>query len=105
MVCRNGRCRNTVGSFRCECAPGYVLSGDARNCRDLDECTELPAPCGSEGSPSCTNTNGGYECSCGAGWRLAGRRCVDRDECRELPYACAGGDCHNFNGGSVSHTD
>lgn len=41
-----------------------------------------------------------YECSCGAGWRLVGRRCVDRDECKELPYVCAGGDCHNFNGGS-----
>ncbi|XP_050679493.1 fibrillin-1-like isoform X1 [Leptidea sinapis] len=99
MVCRNGRCRNTAGSFRCECAPGYTLAPDGRNCRDVDECSELPAPCGRDGSPACTNTNGGYECTCGAGWRAVGRRCVDRDECRELPHVCAGGDCHNFNGG------
>lgn len=58
-MCRNGRCRNTAGSFRCECAPGYTLTGDGRNCRDVDECTELPTPCGRDGSPSCTNTNGG----------------------------------------------
>lgn len=58
MVCRNGRCRNTVGSFRCECAPGYALSGDARNCRDVDECSELPQPCGPDGQPACTNTIG-----------------------------------------------
>ncbi|KAJ8714767.1 hypothetical protein PYW07_002992 [Mythimna separata] len=101
MVCRNGRCRNTVGSFRCECAPGYALTADARHCRDVDECSELPHPCGRDGSPSCTNTNGGYECSCGAGWRLVGRRCVDRDECKEIQYVCAGGECRNFNGGYV----
>ncbi|XP_037874370.1 fibrillin-1 isoform X2 [Bombyx mori] len=101
MVCRNGRCRNTVGSFRCECAPGYTLTADGRNCRDVDECDELPHPCGRDGNPSCTNTNGGYECSCGAGWKLVGRRCVDRDECKELPYVCAGGECRNFNGGYV----
>ncbi|GBP21743.1 Fibrillin-2 [Eumeta japonica] len=99
MVCRNGRCRNTAGSFRCECAPGYTLTGDGRNCRDVDECAELPAPCGHDGSPSCTNTIGDYECACGVGWKLVGRHCVDRDECRELRDVCAGGECYNFNGG------
>ncbi|KAG7300531.1 hypothetical protein JYU34_016170 [Plutella xylostella] len=99
MVCRNGRCRNTPGSFQCACAAGYTLAADGRNCRDVDECLELPDPCGEKGSPVCTNTNGGYECSCGPGWRLAGKRCVDRDECRESHDACAGGECHNFDGG------
>jgi len=37
-VCRNGRCRNTDGSFTCQCADGYVLTPDGHNCKDVDEC-------------------------------------------------------------------
>lgn len=40
-LCRNGRCRNTVGSFRCECADGYLLSPDGQQCRDVNECIEV----------------------------------------------------------------
>lgn len=40
-ICRNGRCRNTVGSFSCECADGYTLTDDGQNCRDINECTEV----------------------------------------------------------------
>lgn len=40
-LCRNGRCRNTVGSFNCDCADGYALSPDRQNCRDIDECVEV----------------------------------------------------------------
>ena len=31
-VCRNGRCINTEGSFRCECNEGFVLTPDGRYC-------------------------------------------------------------------------
>ena len=31
-ICTNGRCINTDGSYRCECAPGYVLDSSGRNC-------------------------------------------------------------------------
>lgn len=41
FLCRNGRCRNTIGSFYCECADGYVLAQDAQHCRDVDECDEV----------------------------------------------------------------
>lgn len=40
-LCRNGRCRNTIGTFSCECTSGYVLSSDGQHCRDVDECTEV----------------------------------------------------------------
>lgn len=41
FLCRNGRCRNSLGSFHCECADGYTLSVDGQHCRDLDECKEV----------------------------------------------------------------
>jgi len=41
FLCRNGRCRNTIGGFVCECADGYVLAQDGQHCRDIDECHEV----------------------------------------------------------------
>ena len=32
-ICMNARCRNTPGSFLCECLPGYTQSSDRMNCR------------------------------------------------------------------------
>lgn len=31
-LCKNGRCINTDGSFRCECLPGYELDSTGRTC-------------------------------------------------------------------------
>lgn len=41
FLCRNGRCKNTMGGFSCECTSGYILSTDGQHCRDIDECTEV----------------------------------------------------------------
>ena len=41
-LCRNGRCRNTEGSFTCECADGYTVTSDGESCRDINECSEVP---------------------------------------------------------------
>lgn len=32
LLCRNGRCVNTDGSFRCECNPGFQISSDGKSC-------------------------------------------------------------------------
>ena len=39
MLCSQ-RCVNTIGSYRCECEPGYTLQMDKTSCR-LDEPREL----------------------------------------------------------------
>nr|CAD7439562.1 unnamed protein product [Timema bartmani] len=32
--CQHGRCINSLGSFRCECLPGFTLGQDGRSCLD-----------------------------------------------------------------------
>lgn len=40
-LCRNGRCKNTEGSFHCDCSEGYALTADGEHCKDIDECKEV----------------------------------------------------------------
>ncbi|XP_049443747.1 fibrillin-2b isoform X1 [Epinephelus fuscoguttatus] len=76
-VCTNGRCVNTQGSFRCECAEGLTLDSTGRTCVDTrseqcymkwheDECGE-PLPGRYRVDMCC--------CSVGAAWG------VDCEEC------------------------
>nr|XP_046247842.1 fibrillin-2b isoform X2 [Scatophagus argus] len=79
-VCTNGRCVNTQGSFRCECAEGLTLDTTGRTCVDMrseqcylkwheDECGE-PVP-GRYRLDMCC-------CSVGAAWG------VDCEECPKV---------------------
>uniref|UniRef100_A0A8C6Q8Y9 Fibrillin 2b n=3 Tax=Nothobranchius TaxID=28779 RepID=A0A8C6Q8Y9_NOTFU len=76
-VCTNGRCVNTQGSFRCECAAGLTLDSSGRTCVDMrseqcykkwheDECGE-PLPGRYRVDMCC--------CAVGAAWG------VDCEEC------------------------
>ncbi|XP_012721740.2 hemicentin-1 [Fundulus heteroclitus] len=67
-------CRNTIGSFRCLCPPGYKLLPNGRSCKDIDECTEQRIQCGH--NQMCFNTRGGYQCldtPCPASYQSGGR--------------------------------
>lgn len=39
QVCRNGRCFNEIGSFKCLCNEGYELTLDAKNCIGMYDTT------------------------------------------------------------------
>lgn len=98
-ICRNGRCKNTKGSFTCECTDGYKLSFDGMHCQDVDECSELNA-CPPPGI--CQNSFGAYICTCPEGYELntLGDACVDIDECQKSDF-CNNGNCQNIQGSAI----
>uniref|UniRef100_A0A8C6UAI8 Fibulin 2 n=1 Tax=Neogobius melanostomus TaxID=47308 RepID=A0A8C6UAI8_9GOBI len=91
-ICHH-KCVNTLGSFRCECFPGYVLQDDAVTCRTQCKLlyaevyvNELVCDCLSENNPceqQCTPVGGWPQCSCFPGYALAtnGYSCEDINEC------------------------
>ncbi|RWS30180.1 hypothetical protein B4U80_04230 [Leptotrombidium deliense] len=55
-----GHCRNTQGSYKCECPSGYRMGPDGHSCIDIDECKEYSV-C-KNADDTCLNTRGGYKC-------------------------------------------
>lgn len=59
-ACRNGRCVNTMGSYRCICDVGFHTDVSGHRCVDVDECAQDDKPC----EFKCDNTEGSFRCSC-----------------------------------------
>ncbi|XP_046953194.1 adhesion G protein-coupled receptor E1 isoform X3 [Lynx rufus] len=90
-------CTNTLDSYYCTCKGGFLSSngltrfrGPEVTCKDVDECSQSPQPCGA--NSVCKNLQGRYKCSClpgfssptGNDW-TSGKpghfSCTDIDEC------------------------
>ena len=59
-ACENGRCVNTMGSYRCICDHGYQTDVSGNRCIDINECNLDERPC----EFNCQNTDGSFRCSC-----------------------------------------
>ncbi|XP_039310622.1 protein kinase C-binding protein NELL1 isoform X4 [Solenopsis invicta] len=68
----NTKCVNVIGSYTCECLPGYYRI-DAFNCAELDECATGQHLC--DEHATCVNTNGSYYCICKDGYIGDGFTC------------------------------
>ncbi|KAJ8947183.1 hypothetical protein NQ318_015529 [Aromia moschata] len=90
---QNTRCVNTIGSYVCECLPGY-RQVDKFNCIEWDECSSGNHSC--DVNAECTNTAGSYKCQCKPGYTGNGytcepiceERCQNGGVCRR-PNKCA----------------
>ncbi|XP_041735237.1 adhesion G protein-coupled receptor E5 [Coregonus clupeaformis] len=100
----NAACSNTVGSYYCQCAPGFRSSTQRLNytadspdkCIDINECRENKDGCGP--NATCNNTIGSYFCICNYGFDSStgveiffwgqGITCEDRNECAEDITIC-----------------
>ena len=82
------RCKNTGGSYICECDPGYRLGSDGHTCHDVNECVEKSDQC----MQLCQNTDGSFRCLCQDGYSLAedGRGCLLNTT---LSTVCVGAGC------------
>ncbi|KAK3098432.1 hypothetical protein FSP39_019409 [Pinctada imbricata] len=96
-LCDNGICRNTIGSFVCDCNQGFALDDTGTKCIDINECRISYQLCG---NGTCVNTEGMFRCDCNFGFKgvMMDQMCVDVDECEELPSLCRGGTCINTAG-------
>lgn len=79
------KCQNELGSFTCQCPPGYQTN-ESNDCEDVNECNLYLCPYNSE----CLNIPGSYRCVCKNGFKNVGiNMCQDVDECTTQPGKCS----------------
>ena len=66
-------CKNTIGTYKCECHKGYGGSGFKDDCHNIDECKTRTHDCNNKGhdNTKCVDNDGSYDCYCKKGSVLA----------------------------------
>ena len=70
----HAECVNSIGSYSCNCYPGF--EGNGETCDNINECEKHMHNC--QENAHCVDTIGSYNCSCNVGYN---GHC---DECRGL---------------------
>ncbi|KAK3797336.1 hypothetical protein RRG08_050973 [Elysia crispata] len=95
----NSVCKNTDGSYFCECVDGYQEDTNG-TCHDIDEC-KVPLLYECPALSNCNNTAGGYTCLCVDGYyKNVDNVCQDINECGDPSrHTCpANSECSNTYG-------
>uniref|UniRef100_U3K4R9 Uncharacterized protein n=1 Tax=Ficedula albicollis TaxID=59894 RepID=U3K4R9_FICAL len=90
------RCVNTLGSYYCECQPGFRLHADGRTCLALNSCALNNGGC----EHDCVQvTLAQHRCQCRHSHQLHqdGKRCIRENPCAERNGGCMQR-CHSHRG-------
>uniref|UniRef100_F6WEY7 Uncharacterized protein n=1 Tax=Ciona intestinalis TaxID=7719 RepID=F6WEY7_CIOIN len=80
-LCEGGTCRNTDGSFACDCPEGYRADTNIHQCVDVNECASSDVCV----YGNCINTDGGFICECPPDYKLS----IDKTYCiSDKPGRC-----------------
>ncbi|BHF64365.1 hypothetical protein SprV_0200736800 [Sparganum proliferum] len=76
-ICQGGICKNTKGSFVCECPYGYYYNADTLKCSRTQNACEKQKDACKPGGICVPEDNGAYRCHCGEGYIAVdkGRKC------------------------------
>ena len=106
----DAKCTDTVGSWTCECNPGYHMLEDGVTCEDDDECDLGTAFCEGD-NITCVNIPGSFQCDCDEGTtmdtvlqgvQVVSIQCIDVDECQGINFCSSHSNCNNIIAGGYT---
>ena len=84
-------CKNTIGTYKCQCHTGYAGSGMESDCHNIDECKLGTDDCNKKGHDSsyCVDNDGSFECYCKKGYQNNDEDlCENKNECLIGEHIC-----------------
>lgn len=100
----NSVCINEIGSYKCECIPGYWMDSTGK-CIDIDECSRSCLNTCNSKTSYCVNEPGSYYCECRFGFEKKEDSCFDVNECSLYSDICGLSQCINTEGSYFCECD